>query len=234
METTRKVLVVEPDPVWRGRITEGLASPLIATRLAERAREALEAASADPPDLILTELFLPDLSGFALCRLVRENAELEDTGLLVVSAYASEADRILAFEVGADDFLAKPFYSRELASRAAAVLRRSGLARVDPRGETEGGSLVSVNPGTGSVRVGGHRLDLTPRELDLLLTLIRGGGRVLTRNQLITEVWGPESPQTDRVVDAHIKAIRRKLGPAKECLETVRGIGYRFSDPLRD
>jgi len=138
---------------------------------------------------------------------------------------------VLAFEAGVDDFLAKPFYARELASRIGAVLRRTGSAREAVNAADAGfPETVAIQLNNASAWVGDRRLDLTPRELQLLSTLVRQSGRVLTREQLVLRVWGEDSDQSGRVVDAHVKSIRRKLGDARECLQTVRGVGYRFSE----
>jgi DNA-binding response OmpR family regulator len=153
----------------------------------------------------------------------------------MVTDHASEIDRVLAFEAGVDDFLPKPFYGRELASRVGAVLRRSGGAgerHEVPGYDPAAHALVSVRAADGAVLVGDRRIDLTPREYHLLTSLISQAGRVVTRRQLIALVWGSDSAHTDRVVDAHVKSIRRKLGEARDCVETVRGVGYRFSDSV--
>jgi two-component system phosphate regulon response regulator PhoB len=233
MGSSKRILVVDGDALWRERIAAGLASPLLEIAAVATAREALEYASREKPDLIAMELALPDVSGLGLCRLLREDPALAHIGLVMVTDHASEIDRVLAFEAGVDDFLPKPFYARELASRVGAVLRRSGdgSERHDAHEyPVDAHSLVSVHAAEGTVLVGDRRVDLTPREYRLLAALVGQAGRVVTRRQLIASVWGPESAHSDRVVDAHVKAIRRKLGEAKDCVETVRGVGYRFSE----
>jgi len=231
MPSSKKILVVDGDALWRERISTSLASPLTTVESVATAAEALDYARREKPDLIATELALPDITGIGLCRLVREEPALLHTGILMVTGHASEIDRILAFENGVDDFLAKPFYPRELASRVGAVLRRSsGLRHAIGEGEPSLGGGPTVHIAAGSIVVGDQRLELTPREHNLLAALIRQAGRVVTRRQLIEMVWGDDAAHTDRVIDAHVKAIRRKLGDAKECLETVRGVGYRFSE----
>lgn len=231
MSARKHILVAESDPHWRDRLMESLASPLLELSGVSTGAEALAFAAREKPDLLLTELVLPDMSGLGLCRLLREDPALAHLGIVMVTTHASEIDRILAFEAGIDDFLAKPFYARELASRVGAVLRRASPSRAAPSfPELQTRGAIAIEADASSVTVGERRLDLTPREFHLLAALIRHSGRVLTRRQLITRVWGAESEHTDRVVDAHIKSIRRKLGKAKGCVETVRGVGYRFSD----
>jgi DNA-binding response OmpR family regulator len=193
--------------------------------------EALEMAQNEKPDLLITELVLPELSGLGLCRLLREDPALGHLGIVMVTSFAAEIDRVLAFECGVDDVLAKPFFARELLSRATAVLRRSAPAH-EPIGRVVSTyqPAVSLHVNTGTVLVGGERLTLTPREFHLLSALMRESGRVFSRRQLIHQVWGNDSLQAERVVDAHIKAIRRKLGAIGECVETVRGVGYRYAE----
>jgi DNA-binding response OmpR family regulator len=227
----KHILVVDGDAEWRQRIAESLASLRLDVKTVETGAEALAYAQREKPDLLVLDLALPGISGLGVCRLLREDPALGHVGIVMVTEHAAEVDRVLAFEAGVDDFLPKPFYGRELASRVGAVLRRSSPQRgFAPAYEAPVRGLVSLSPGSNAVLVGGRRLDLTPREFQLLSTLMSHAGRVLTRKQLIVRVWSGESDHTDRVVDAHIKAIRRKLGEAKDCVETVRGVGYRFSD----
>lgn len=229
MASLRRILVVDGDPGSRARIAESLLGPAHEVTPAEDGATALALAGREKPDLVVTEMLLPDITGIGLCRLLREDPALGHLGILVVTALSSEIDRVLAFEAGADDFLAKPFFARELASRANAVLRRSapgarGVSRVPSALQP----AVALHPN--AVIVAGRRLELTPREHQLLAALVRESGRVLTRQQLIQLVWGGASEQDERVVDAHIKAIRRKLGEAGVCVETVRGVGYRYAE----
>ena len=231
MNGTRRILVADGDPLWRARIAEALASPAHEVIAMAWGREALDFAKRESADLLVTELVLPDLTGLGLCRLLRESATLDQLGILMIAANASEIDRILAFECGVDDFLAKPFFARELLSRAIAILRRSAPGRETAgRLVSEYQPAIALHPNSGSVLVAGARLDLTPREFQLLSELMREAGRVLSRLQLIHRVWGNDSQQDERVVDAHIKAIRRKLGGAGDCVETVRGVGYRYAE----
>jgi two-component system phosphate regulon response regulator PhoB len=225
------VLVVDEDDRVRAQICECLAGRQLACREVATARDALRSALADPPDLILVDLVLPDQSGLGLCRMVRESPSLAATPIIVLTSRASEIDRVLAFESGADDFLAKPFYPPELAARVSAVLRgfvgRSEEPALHGSGE---GSAIQLDPRSGRVIVGGRRIDLTPRERELLSALIAQAGRVVRRNQLIDRIQGGRSPRSERAIDAHIKSIRRKLGPARDYVETVRGVGYRLSE----
>lgn len=229
MSSIRRILVADGDPDCRGRILDALASPAYELLAAADAHGALALARQEKPDLLVCELAFPDMSGLALCRLLREDAAQPGLGILAVTALATEMDRVLAFECGVDDFLAKPFFARELASRAGAVLRRALPGR-PASGGAAGLPQPAVALHPNSVIVAGRRLDLTPREYQILAVLMREHGRVVTRGQLIGLVWGADSEQDERVVDAHVKAIRRKLGEAGASLETVRGVGYRYAE----
>jgi len=221
---------VDGDAECRGRVAHALATRRIECEGVSSGLEALERAVRKPPDLVLCDFFLPDVSGPGLCRLLREHPELRGIPVVMVSSYGSEIDRVLAFESGVDDFLPKPFYASELSARVAAVLR--GFETREPGGRG-GGALdagITVDVQRGVAEVQGRRVDLSPTEFDLLSTLVVQSGRVMRRGELLERVWGPDAPHSERAVDVHIKSIRRKLGEARDCIETVRGVGYRFAD----
>lgn len=233
-----RVLVADPDLNARKRVFASLSVSPVDLVDAESVEEALQAAARGDVDLVLTELELPDASGFVLCRRLREQAVGAYVPVIVLSHWTSESDRILAFECGADDFVAKPYFARELSSRVEAVLRRR---RQQP--EAPGASSELASPATDAkplrrpreVLFDGAPLQLTPKERALLGALVGAQGRVLSRDDLIAQVWGGGPAPTSRSVDSHIKSLRRKLASAPDCVETVRGVGYRFSPhPLLD
>jgi two-component system phosphate regulon response regulator PhoB len=195
---------------------------------------ALRAVKEERFDLILLDLMLPDISGSEVCRRLKQNRETSAIPVMMVTAKGEEIDRIVGFELGADDYVVKPFSVRELILRARAILRRA-----------EGPDEVSDRVDFGCLRVdrAAHRtwikggapqpgewleIALTALELRLLLMLYDRRGRVLTRDQLLDEVWGSHVDVTTRNVDTHVKRVREKLGPAGDYIETVRGVGYRF------
>jgi two-component system phosphate regulon response regulator PhoB len=228
LDRPREILIVNGDPQARAEIRRCLAERGVVCREATTGAECLRAAEASPPDLVLLDLYLPDQSGLGVCRLIRELPTLERVPIMVVASQASEIDRVLVFESGADDFLARPFYAPELRARVDAVIRGFRADRIGERKPGAASGRIQLDPQAARALVDGMRLDLTHKEFELLAKLVSHSGRVLRRKQLIDELWGPDAPRKERAVDAHIKSIRRKLGGARGCIETVRGVGYRF------
>jgi len=226
-----KVLIVDSDPASRERIRGALGEQSVEIHEAEDAASALEAAKANPPDLVITDLALEDVTGLGLIRMLREQPALAGAAIIVVTRFDREVDRIVAFENGVDDYVTKPFFARELAGRVRAVLRRADPAEsARPGLRLRRWGDLAVDPDTRIVTVQDEPVNLTPREFDLLVTLMDESGHVLSRDRLLRSVWGEGSDAGHRSVDTHVKTIRRKLGPARHYLETVRGVGYRFSD----
>ena len=230
----RRILVVDPDRTARETACSSLSSPELEIAEASGVAEAMELADQTLPDVVLSELVLADGSGFALCRRIREHEALAAKPIVLVSRWSLEADRILGFECGADDFVAKPYFSRELVSRVRAVLRRSAhiASSSDEKQYTSHEGLV-VDTHRRAARVGDTIVPLTPREFSLLEALAVSRGRVLSRTDLIVQAWNSPDGLHERSVDAHIKSLRRKLGAARDAVETVRGLGYRFADEGR-
>ena len=190
---------------------------------------AMAAARSRGPDLVILDLGLPRLDGLDVARAIRRDSAVP---IIILTARADEADKLIGLELGADDYLTKPFSPRELVARVRAVLRRVGgdLAHADVIRIGE----VELDVRRLRVSVGGRRVDLTATEFQLLLTLARQPGRVLTRGQLLDAIHGVAFESFERAIDAHVKNIRRKIEPdprAPRYLETVFGVGYRFADP---
>jgi DNA-binding response OmpR family regulator len=224
-ERNRAFAIGEPAG-WRERVCTALAAASIEIEAFASAREALEKLDGSV-QLLVVAAHTADVSGVALCRRVRELPGGESLTLLVVSSLADEMDRVLAFENGADDFVAEPFSPRELAARVRAILRRrQQRARPLPAGELEAGAL-RLDLVAGVAEVNGRRVRLTLREFEVLKHLALNGGRVVRRIELLRALDG-EPHASERLVDTHVKSIRSKLGAARELIETVRGVGYRF------
>lgn len=228
-ESRPRILVVSPEAETREGVREALAALPCHIELIAGAREAIESAEREVPDLVISDMVLRDATGTALCRLLREHPRLSGVPILLLSALKEEMDRILAFEAGVDDFVAVPYYGRELLSRVRAILRRARHASRGPADEGLEGA-VRLDLDGARVEVRGGRVDLTPKEFRIFAVLVRNDRRVLSRDRIIDEVW--DRAITDpRVVDAHIKAIRRKLGPVGDAIQTVRGVGFRYVPP---
>lgn len=224
-----RVLAASGSEDWIQRVCEALAeAPLhvLPLRTGKEVRSAL--AEDHGASLVILDAQVGDMTGLALCRSLRESESAARVPILFVSGLAGEVDRVLAFETGADDFLADPFFGRELLSRVQAVLRRDGR-RGRSRSDAAKVRLgeLNVDLRRGRVEVEGRPVELTARELDILRVLIHHEGRVVRREELLETLEGTDA-RTVRVVDTHVKAIRRKLGPARDCVQTVRGVGYRF------
>jgi two-component system phosphate regulon response regulator PhoB len=198
------------------------------TLLATNGREALRMARDDHPDVVLLDLMLPDMRGTDVCRTLKEDPATRTTPIIVVSACGEEVDRVVAFELGVDDYVVKPFSLRELLLRIRAVLRRPARPETADRAAEFG--ALRVDRDAHRVWVRGEEIELTPLEFKLLTTLHDRGQRVQTRDMLLEAVWGGDSQVGLRTVDAHVKRLREKLKEARHYIETVRGVGYRFAN----
>ncbi|MGM0574512.1 MAG: response regulator [Myxococcota bacterium] len=191
--------------------------------------EGLERTRRDPrPDIVLLDLMLPDVPGTDVCRQIRADAHVRAVPIIMLTARGEEIDRVVGFELGADDYVTKPFSVRELVLRIRAVLRRAGAHREEEAPSTFG-RLRLDRPGH-RVWVDDAEASLTALEFRLLVTLFERRGRVQTREVLLTDVWEMRPDLTTRTVDTHVKRLREKLGAAAAYVETVRGVGYRFAD----
>jgi two-component system phosphate regulon response regulator PhoB len=191
--------------------------------------EALTAVSRRRPDLMVLDLMLPGVDGLDVCRQLRQRPATADLPIVMLTARGEEAEIVSGLELGADDYVPKPFSPRVLIARLKAVLRRRQSDAPPEDAPLERGPL-HLHPGRHEVRVEGELLDLTSSEFRILHLLARRPGWVFTRQQIIDEAQGEDAAVTSRSVDVHVVAIRRKLGDAKDLIETVRGVGYRFKD----
>jgi two-component system, OmpR family, phosphate regulon response regulator PhoB len=188
---------------------------------------ALRAVREERFDLVILDLMLPDLSGTEVCRRLKQGPTTSDIPVIMVTAKGEEVDRVVGFELGADDYLVKPFSVRELILRAQAVLRRTSPDKPSSAERFEFGRL-RVDRAAHRAWVDEQEVALTALEFKLLMILHDRRGRVLSRDVLLDEVWGSDADITSRNVDTHVKRVREKLGAAGEYIETVRGVGYRF------
>ena len=224
----RTILLVEDEL----SITEPLAAALerdgFDTRVAGTVEEALEQARRSEPDLVLLDVMLPDGSGFDVCRELRRNSKVP---IIMLTARGEEADRVIGLELGADDYVVKPFSAREVAARIRAVLRRAESKPSSDAGTIELGG-VRLDPAKREVRRDGEPLELSRKEFDLLELLMRNAGSVVKRERLIEQVWETNWFGSTKTLDVHVSGLRRKLGEdANEprYLHTVRGVGFRFA-----
>ncbi|MFO0619725.1 MAG: response regulator transcription factor [Polyangiaceae bacterium] len=193
--------------------------------VASRGAEGLKLARATKPDAILLDIMLPDMLGTEVCRALQSSPDTRSTSIIMVTAKGEEIDRVVGFELGADDYVVKPFSVRELVLRVGAILRR-GKEPVE-EGSVEFGAL-RIDRAAHRAWVGGDEVALTPLEFRLLLTLYERKNRVQTRASLLDDVWDMQADLTTRTVDTHVKRLREKLGSVRDYVETVRGVGYRF------
>lgn len=223
------VLIVDDERDLAELIDFNLKTAGFSTRVAATGEAALVAAREQRPDLVLLDLMLPDMPGTEVCRQLRAGASTRDILIVMLTAKGEEADRVRGFEEGADDYVTKPFSVRELVLRLKAILRRTGTPRDDAAAITLG--LLKLDVGAHRFYVEDKEVPLTALEFRLLEYLMTRVGRVQTRDQLLEEVWGLSSSLETRTIDTHVMRLRDKLGNARACLETVRGVGYRIIDP---
>jgi two-component system phosphate regulon response regulator PhoB len=194
-----------------------------------RGREGLQLAREKKPDLIILDLMLPDLAGTEVCKALKRDPKTQGIAVLMLTAKGEEVDRVVGFELGADDYVVKPFSVRELLLRIDVILRRAKGERGEGEALIEFG-LLRIDREAHRAWVDKKELDLTAIEFKLLVTLYERKNRVQTRETLLGDVWGIEADITTRTVDTHVKRLREKLGSAGAYIETVRGVGYRFAD----
>ena len=224
---SQSILLVEDEATLGNAVRYALQKEGYAVRWARDGGAALEAFRAQGPDLVLLDLMLPVLDGLEVCKVIRRDSFVP---IMMLTARSSELDKVLGLELGADDFLAKPFGLRELVARVRALLRRASLqSDADPRPITVGD--LCIRPMQRQALREGKPVALRPREFDLLLFLARHRGQVFTREQLLDQVWGYDFPGESRTVDVHVRMLRIKLEPEPSApvhLQTVRHTGYRL------
>jgi len=226
-----RVLVVEDEQDIAGLIKHTLErSGDASVEIVGRGDEALRAIAGRPPDLVILDLNLPVLAGDEICRMLRQKPETRQLPIIMLTARTSESDRVAGLDLGADDYVTKPFSLRELAARVRAVLRRRRNAAQDTRQTRYEGKHIAADFDAVAVSVDGKPLRLTRREFELLRFLVENKNRVLSRDRLLERVWGYDRFIETRSVDVHVGRLRAKLGAAGQQIETVIGLGYRFNE----
>jgi two-component system phosphate regulon response regulator PhoB len=227
MPTT--ILIVEDELDLLDTLEFNLQREGYVTRRAASGRSGLDAAALEPPpDLVLLDLMLPDIPGTEVCRQLRAAERTRTVPVIMLTARGEELDRVVGFEVGADDYVTKPFSVRELMLRVRAILRRLG-GPIEETPRLQNGEL-EIDLSSHRVWVRGEEVRLTALEFRLLSTMLSRAGRVQTRDTLLSDVWGMQAGLTTRTVDTHVTRLRKKLGEVGNYIETLRGVGYRFRD----
>ncbi|HLX64296.1 MAG TPA: response regulator transcription factor [Planctomycetota bacterium] len=226
----KKVLVIEDDADIRNLIRHNLTREGYEVALVENGEEGLRLARKEGFDLAILDLMLPGMHGLDVCRAMREDEKLRATGILIVTAKDEEADIVTGLELGADDYLVKPFTVRVLTARVRAILRRLSDIPSDADDKPMVVGPLKIDIRRHEVTVGTKKIDLTLAEFRILENLAKQLGRVLTRNQLLDIALGQDHFVLDRTIDVHVSALRRKLREASEMIETVRGVGYRLKE----
>ena len=219
-----RILLVEDDPSVAASVIDGLINASMEVEHVATGKDAISKALSDDFELVLLDLGLPDMDGQDVCRTIHEKST---TPIIILSARSEEIDRVLALEFGADDFMVKHFGLRELVARIRAVARRTGPADTAPSTATQEIGPLNIDRRTQKVFVNGQDVYLTPKEFDLLAYLASDPGAVYRRNDIMSEVWDTNWYGTTKTVDAHIAALRKKLGNP-EWIEAVRGVGFRL------
>ena len=225
---TLNILVLEDEPDIRKTLEYNLSREGYKVISAASIEQAKTFIKSDTFSLFLLDLMLPDGSGLDLCKKLKGNSETESVPIIILTAKDDEIDKIVGLELGADDYVTKPFSVRELILRIKSVLKRGTLKKDIVEIERQFGGL-KINPDSHEVFIDSEEISLTALEFRLLKELVDKRGRVQSRDQLLTEVWGYSAEVTTRTVDTHIKRLREKLGSMGKYIKTIRGVGYKFS-----
>ena len=223
-----KILVIEDEPDIRGNLEYNLSREGFSVSAAASISEANTLLASTDYNLILLDLMLPDGSGLDLCKSIKSNSDTESIPIIILTAKDDEVDKVVGFELGADDYVTKPFSVRELILRVKAVLKRGSKKKEIVEVVRQFGDL-KIDVDSHEVHVDDAKINLTALEFRLLRQLVDTRGRVQSRDQLLSEVWGYSAEVTTRTVDTHVKRLREKLGPMGKYVQTIRGVGYKFA-----
>jgi two-component system alkaline phosphatase synthesis response regulator PhoP len=220
-----KILIVEDDPNIRELLQYNLEKEGFLVKTAEDGEQGLDTIETKWPDLVILDLMIPYRDGLEICRIMRSNKDLAHISVIILTAKGEEIDRVLGLEMGADDYVTKPFSTREIIARVKALLRRT---QANPNSESEiliRGNLT-INKDNYEVTLGEKKIELTPKEFQLIYLLASRPGKVFTRDYLLEQIWDYEYMGDSRTVDVHIRHLRQKL--EEDLIETIRGVGYKF------
>lgn len=223
----KRILIVDDEKNIRELLKFNLENEGYQTIEAVNGKEALEKADQSI-DLVILDLMLPEIDGLNVCKKIRNDDELGNLPIIMLTAKSEDIDRIIGLELGADDYITKPFNMRELVARVKALLRRITMSKKYEKSEEEIINLknIVINIKNYTIKKDGKEVPMTPKEFDLLVYLIRNNDQVFSRDKLLKEIWGYEFSGDTRTVDVHVRRLRKKLG--KDLIKTVRGVGYKF------
>jgi two-component system phosphate regulon response regulator PhoB len=219
-----RILIVDDDPDIQKLVSYNLSQAGFQVSTAATGLAALDAVQAELPDLIILDLMMPDLDGLEVCRKLRQQEKSRRIPIIMLTARTQEVDRVVGFELGADDYVMKPFSPRELVLRVKSIFRRMGE---EPNDVLQVGK-IQLLPLRRQLLIANRLVGLTAKEFDLLEELMRAGGNVLSREMLMNKVWGYHTEATSRTLDTHVRRLREKLGEEAVHLETVHKVGYRM------
>lgn len=229
--TREKILIVDDEEHIVELLNFNLKNSGYETLVATDGIEAVKIAKEEKPNLILLDLMIPGIDGFDVCKEIKKEQDMKKTSIIIITAKGEELDKILGLELGADDYITKPFSVRELLARVKAVLRRTSSFSMEESNTYESNSL-KVNFERHEVKIKDSKVDLTLKEFELLQILIKNKGKILKREMLLDKIWGYEYIGETRTVDVHIRYLRRKIeedDKNPKFIETIRGVGYRFN-----
>tara|TARA_B100000941_G_scaffold287877_1_gene263805 strand:- start:581 stop:1267 length:687 start_codon:yes stop_codon:yes gene_type:complete len=223
-----KILIVEDEPDIRDTLNYNFDKEGFKVLSSPNGKSALKLLEKHDPDIVILDLMLPDISGLDLCRQIKNDKKLSNTSIIMLTAKSEEVDRIVGFELGADDYVTKPFSVRELILRVKVLMKKHTSSEDTDKSITLGS--IYMNLDAHEVQINKEDITLTALEFKLLKHLLLRKGRVQTRDQLLGDVWGYSSEVTTRTVDTHIKRLREKLGVVADYIQTIRGVGYKFTN----
>ena len=225
---SQKIYIVEDEPDIRETLKYNFSNEGFKVFTAPNGEEALSNIKKVLPDVLILDLMLPGLSGLDVCKSIRADDDIRDMSIIMLTAKGEEIDRVIGFELGADDYVTKPFSVRELILRVKVLLKKQRESLVENKLVTFGPIRIDLD--AHELKINDKEIVLTALEFKLLQHLVKRKGRVQTREQLLGDVWGYSAEVTTRTVDTHIKRLREKLGNTSDYIQTIRGVGYRFSN----